>query len=313
MTWLREWMLGPQGSTLAPNIDNLFMFISAVNTFFFVLIVGLIVVFVRRYRRRSEDEITPHITHNQVLEIAWSVIPLIILIGIFFWGFHGYVVAQIAPANSIEIQIVAKKWQWQFEYPDGLRTLNELSVPLNRPVRLVMSSEDVIHSFYVPGFRIKKDVLPNRYTEAWFNATRPGTYQIMCAEYCGKGHSDMLAKINVLDDAGYQKWLIEGDESLKTMPLKELGALIHETRGCATCHALDGTKGQGPSWKGIWGQTHKFIDGSSAVVDENYVRQSMMEPQAHIVQGFEGIMPTYQGLLRPREILGVIEFIKSLK
>jgi cytochrome c oxidase subunit II len=313
MTWLRDWIMGPQASTLAPNIDNIFMFITAIGVFFFTLITVLIVIFVQRYRRRSADDITPHITHNPTLEIVWSVLPLLILIGIFFWGFHGYVVAQIAPANAIEIQVTAKKWQWQFEYPDGLRTLNELSVPLNRPVRLVMNAEDVIHSFFVPSFRIKKDVLPNRYTEAWFQATRPGTYPVLCTEYCGKGHSYMLAKINVLDDAGYQKWLVEGDESLKTMPLNELGALIHENRGCATCHALDGTRGQGPSWKGIWGQTHKFQDGSSAVVDENYIRQSLLEPQAHIVQGYEGIMPTYQGLLRPREILGVIEFIKNLK
>jgi cytochrome c oxidase subunit 2 len=313
MTWLREWILGPQASTLSPNTDNLFMFITAINVFFFLLIALLAVGFAKRYRRRSPDELTPHITHNQVLEIAWSVGPLILLIGIFFWGFHGYVTAQVAPANAIEIQVAGKKWQWQFEYPDGLRTLNELSVPLNRPVRLVMTGEDVIHSFFVPGFRIKKDVLPNRYTEAWFQATRPGTYQIFCAEYCGKGHSDMLAKINVLDDQAYQKWLVEGDESLKTMPLKELGALIHENRGCATCHSLDGTRGQGPSWKGIWGTTEKFVDGSSAVVDENYVRESILEPQKHVVQGYEGIMPTYQGLLRPRELLGVIEFIKTLK
>ncbi len=313
MTWLREWILGPQASTLSPNTDNLFMFITAIDVFFFLLIAVLSVGFARRYRRRSADEITPHITHNQLLEITWSVLPLILLIGIFFWGFHGYVTAQVAPANAIEIQVAGKKWQWQFEYPDGLRTLNELSVPLNRPVRLVMTAEDVIHSFFVPGFRIKKDVLPNRYTEAWFQATRPGTYQIFCAEYCGKGHSDMLAKINVLDDQAYQKWLVEGDESLKTMPLKELGALIHENRGCATCHSLDGTRGQGPSWKGIWGNTEKFIDGGSAVVDENYIRESILEPQKHVVQGYEGIMPTYQGLLRPREILGVIEFIKTLK
>ena len=152
--------MGPQASTLAPNIDNIFMFITAIGVFFFTLITVLIVIFVQRYRRRSADEITPHITHNQTLEIVWSVLPLLILIGIFFWGFHGYVVAQIAPANAIEIQVTAKKWQWQFEYPDGLRTLNELSVPLNRPVRLVMNAEDVIHSFFVPGFRIKKDVLP---------------------------------------------------------------------------------------------------------------------------------------------------------
>ncbi|HYI96918.1 MAG TPA: cytochrome c oxidase subunit II [Bryobacteraceae bacterium] len=313
MTWLRDWMMGPQASTLAPNIDNLFMFISAVNTFFFVLIVGLILVFVKKYRRRSPNEITPHITHNQTLEIIWSVLPLFILIGIFFWGFHGYVVAQISPANSIEIQVTAKKWVWQFEYPDGMRTLNDIHVPVNRPVRLVMNSEDVIHSFFVPAFRIKKDVLPNRYTEAWFHATRPGVYQVLCTEYCGKGHSDMLAKIHVDDDATYQKWLVEGDEEMKKMPLKELGQLVYENKGCATCHSLDGTRGQGPTWKGVFGQTRQFADGSSAVADENYIRESVLDPQKHIVQGYEPIMPTYQGLMRPRELLGAIEYIKSLK
>jgi cytochrome c oxidase subunit 2 len=313
MNWIREWMMGPQASTLAPNIDNLFMFISAVNTFFYALVIFLIIVFVKRYKRRSENEITPHITHNNALEIAWSVIPLIILIGIFFWGFHGYVKAQIAPANAIEIQVTGKKWVWQFEYPDGMRTLNDFHVPVNRPVRLVMNSEDVIHSFFVPAFRIKKDVLPNRYTEQWFEATKPGVYQVFCAEYCGKGHSDMMAKIHVDDDAAYQKWLVEGDEEMNKMPLKELGALVHDARGCATCHSIDGTRGQGPSWKGIWGQTHTFADGTTAVVDENYVRQSVMDPQAHVVQGFEPIMPTYKGLLRDREVLGVIEYIKSLK
>lgn len=306
-------MMGEQASTLAPNIDNLFMFISAVNLFFFALITVLIVFFVRNYRRRSPNEITPHITHNNTLEIAWSVGPLLILIGIFFWGFHGFVAAQIAPANSIEIQVTAKKWVWQFEYPDGMRTLNDIHVPVNRPVRLVMNSEDVIHSFFVPAFRIKKDVLPNRYTEVWFHATKPGVYQVYCTEYCGKGHSDMLAKIHVDDDATYQKWLIEGDEEMKKMPLKELGQLVYENKGCATCHSLDGSRGQGPSWKGIFGQTHSFIDGTSAVVDENYIRQSILEPQQHIVQGYEGIMPTYKGLMRDRELLGAIEYIKSLK
>lgn len=313
MSWLTEWIMGRQASTLAPNIDNLFMFITAVNIFFFVLICGLILVFVKKYRRRSENELTPHITHNQTLEITWSVLPLFILIGIFFWGFHGYVSAQIAPANAIEIQVSAKKWVWQFEYPDGMRTLNELHVPVNRPVRLVMNSEDVIHSFFVPAFRIKKDVLPVRYTEAWFEATTPGVYQVLCTEYCGKGHSDMLAKISVDDEATYQRWLVEGDEEMKKMPLLDLGKLVHENRGCATCHSLDGSRGQGPSWKGIWGKTHQFADGSSAVVDENYVRQSVLEPNAKVVQGFEPVMPTYKGLLRDREILGAIEFIKSLK
>src|SRR5690606_26605011 len=147
MTWSREWIMGEQASLLAPNIDNLFMFITGVSLFFFVLVSSLILIFVRRYRRRSPDEVTPHITHHNTLEVVWTVIPLIILLGIFFWGFHGFVAAKVAPANSIEIQVLAKKWVWEFEYPDGLRTLNEISVPVNRPVRMVMNSEDVLHSF----------------------------------------------------------------------------------------------------------------------------------------------------------------------
>jgi cytochrome c oxidase subunit II len=165
----------------------------------------------------------------------------------------------------------------------------------------------------VPSFRVKKDVLPGRYTEIWFQATKPGIYQVYCTEYCGKGHSDMLAKIHVDDDATYQKWLIEGDESLKTMPLPELGKLVHENRGCATCHTLDGTRSQGPSWKGIFGQMHQMADGQQVKVDENYIRTSMLEPNQHVVAGFEPVMPTYKGLLREREILGAIEFIKGLK
>lgn len=313
MNWLRDLILPQQASTLAPDVDNLFMFITAVNIFFFLLIAVLVVLFAKRYRRRGPNEITPHITHNDKLEIAWSVIPLLIVIGIFFWGFHGYINAQVSPANAIEIQVTGKKWIWQFEYPDGMRTLNDIHVPVNRPVRLIMSSEDVIHSFFVPTFRIKKDVVPGRYTEAWFHATQPGVHQVFCTEYCGKGHSDMLARIHVDDEATYQKWLIEGDEELKKMPLPEVGKLMYENRGCATCHSLDGSRGQGPTWKGLFGQTRKFADGSSAVADANYIRESILEPQNKVVAGFEPIMPTYKGMMRDRELLGVIEYIKSLK
>jgi len=313
MNWLHDLILPQQASTLAPNIDHLFWFVTGINVVFFALIAVLVVIFMRVYRRRGPNEVTPHITHNQRLEIVWSVVPLFILIGVFFWGFHGYVNAQIAPANAIEIQVTGKKWVWQFEYPDGMRTLNSFHVPVNRPVRLVLSSEDVIHSFFVPNFRIKKDAVPGRYTEEWFNATKPGVYQVFCTEYCGKGHSDMLAKVYVDNEADYQKWLVEGDEEIKKMPLPELGKLVHENRGCATCHTLDGSRGQGPSWKGIWGQVHTMSDGTQIKVDENYIRESVLEPQAHVVQGFEPIMPTFKGLLRDREILGVIEFIKGLK
>jgi cytochrome c oxidase subunit II len=313
MNWLRNLMLPEQASTTAPAIDSLFMFITWICIFFFLLITFLTLYFAKRYKRRSPDEITPHMTHNLKLELAWTIIPSLILIVLFFWGFYGYINAQVSPANAIEIQAVGKKWVWTFEYPDGMRTLNDLHVPVNRPVRIVMTSEDVIHSFYVPTFRIKKDVVPGRYTEVWFTATKTGMHQLYCTEYCGKGHSDMLGRIYVDDDATYQKWLVEGDESLKTMPLPELGKLVYENRGCNTCHSLDGSRGQGPSWRGIYGQQHKMTDGSVVTVDHNYLRESILEPQVKIVAGYEPIMPTYKGLLRERELLGVMEYIRQLK
>ena len=313
MNWLRDFFLPRQASTLAPAYDTLFMAITWLSIVLFAIVTGLALYFAKRYRRRRPDEITPHITHNNVVEIVWTVIPLIIVIGIFFWGFHNYMVAQVAPAESMEIVISAKKWQWEFEYPDGMRSLNELHVPVNRPVRLIMGSQDVLHSFFVPEFRIKQDIVPGRFTEVWFQATHDGTYQVLCAEYCGKGHSDMLAKVIVESPSGYERWLREGDESLKTMPLTEIGKLVYENRGCATCHSLTGERGQGPTWKGVFGKTETMTDGSQQLVNENYIRESILEPQKHIVQGFEGIMPTYRGLLRDREILGVVEFIKTVK
>jgi cytochrome c oxidase subunit II len=313
MNWFTQWVMPAQGSTLAPSIDTLFWTITVIDTLFFLLIAGLIAVFVKRYRRRGPDEITPHITHHQKLEIIWSVVPLFIVMGIFFWGFHGFMRAQIAPANSIEIQVRAKKWVWEFEYPDGMRSLNSFHVPVNRPVRLVMNSEDVIHSFFVPTFRVKMDVLPRRYTELWFEPTQVGVHQVFCTEYCGKGHSDMLARVHVDDEPTYQKWLVEGDEELKTMPLPDLGKLTYENAGCATCHSLDGSRGQGPSWKGVFGSTRTFADGTTGVADENYIRQSVYEPNAKVVQGFEPVMPTFKGLVRDRQVLGVIEYMKQLK
>jgi cytochrome c oxidase subunit II len=313
MNWFTNLIMPAQASTLAPGVDGLFWFITAVDIFFFLLIATLLLVFVKRYRRRSPDEVTPHITHNQKLEVVWTTLPLLLVIGIFFWGFHGFMSARIAPANAIEIQVKAKKWVWEFEYPDGMRSLNSLHVPVNRPVRLVMMSDDVIHSFFVPTFRVKMDVLPRRYTELWFQPTQAGAHQVFCTEYCGKGHSDMLARVHVDDEATYQKWLVEGDEEIQKMPLPELGKLTYENAGCATCHSLDGSRGQGPSWKGIFGATHTFADGTTGVVDENYIRESVLEPHAKVVQGFEPVMPTYKGLLRDRQVLGVIEYIKQMK
>ncbi len=313
MNWLQSFLLPRAAATHASDVDGLFMFIIYLTIFFFFFNGALVFYAARRWRRRSPVEVTPHTTHNTKLELIWSIIPLMVVMMIFFWGFKGYISAAVAPNDAIEIVVTAKKWVWQFEYPDGTRTLNDLHVPLNKPVKLIMHSEDVIHSFFVPTFRLKRDVLPGRYTELWFTATEPGVQQVFCAEYCGKGHSDMLAKIHVDTDEQYETFLREGDEQVRQMPLPELGRLVYENKGCATCHSIDGTRGQGPSWKGIYGNVEQGTDGKGHLVDENYIRESVLYPQAVIVQGYQPIMPTFQGLLREREILGVIAYIKSLK
>ncbi|MGQ9916483.1 MAG: cytochrome c oxidase subunit II [Bryobacteraceae bacterium] len=313
MNWFRDFLLPQGASTHVGEMDGLFMFITLLTIFFFFFNGGLILYAVRRWRRRSDKEVTPHITHDTRLELVWSLIPFAVVMLIFLWGFKGYVKAWVAPNEAMEIIVTGKKWVWEFEYPDGTRTLNDLHVPVDRPVKLVLTSEDVIHSFFIPEFRLKRDAIPGRYTELWFTATKPGIYQVFCTEYCGKGHSDMLARIFVDSPEQYETFLREGDEQTRKMPLKELGRLVWENKGCATCHSIDGTRGQGPSWKGIWNQMHREAGGKEHLVDADYIRQSILMPQAVVVQGYEPIMPTYQGLLREREILAVIEFIKDLQ
>lgn len=312
MNWLQNFTLPHQSSVFAGEVDSLFWFITWISTFFFVLIAGLIFYSMWKYKFRAGRR-TPHIEHNTKLEITWTVVPSIILLVVFFWGFNGYIAGAVPPANAMEIQVNAKKWVWSFEYPDGTRSVNEIHVPVNRPVKLVMTSEDVIHDFFVPDMRVKKDVVPGRYTQVWFNPTEVGTHVVECAQYCGKGHSDMLAKVIVESQAQYENWLATGGEELQKMPLKELGAKVYEEKGCSTCHSLDGSKGNCPSWKGIWAGNNKMQDGRTMVVDENYVRKTMMEPGNMLLPGYDNIMPSFQGLLREREIKGVIEFIKAQK
>ena len=311
MSWLRSLLLPVEGTAYARQHDDLYIFIVLLSVFFFVLITGLLAFFVLRYRRREGDGATPHMTHNFKLEVVWTVIPLILVFMIFAWGFSGYVNATTSPGNALEIQVVGKKWLWQFEYPDGMRTVNEIHVPVGRPVKLIMSSEDVIHSFYVPSFRVKKDVVPNMYTEMWFQPMEEGVHTLFCAEYCGRGHSDMLGKIYVDSDEKFREWQELGDERTRNMPLAELGAILYESRGCETCHSLDGSRRDGPSFQGIFGEEHRMNNGDNVLVDENYIRESILQPQAKIRSGYEGIMPTFQGLLRDREISALIEFVKA--
>lgn len=302
-----------QASDYAREVDNIYMFITYFGIFFYAVIVLGVGYFVYKYRRRRQNEETPDITHNTALEIIWTVIPSIPLVVMAFWGFNTYMQARVAPADALEIKVIAKKWAWEFTYPNGMSFGQEMHVPAGRPVKLVMISQDVIHDFYLPDFRIKADIVPNRYTQLWFNADEPGEHQVFCAEYCGRDHSNMLAKVVVDTEEQYQQWLEQKAEEAMNMPLPELGKLLYVNKGCNTCHSIDGTRIQGPSFKGIWGQTHQFSNAAPTVVDENYIRESLLQPTARVRAGYEAIMPSFQGLLREREIQALAEYVKSLK
>ncbi len=300
-----------EASTVAPEVDFVFHLVFWISVFFFALIVGLLVFFVVRYRAREgvEAEKTP--VHNLGLELTWTGIPLVLALIIFFVGFRGYLNIVTPPADADEILVTAQKWSWQFTYPNGY-TDADLHVPVDRPIRLVMQSQDVIHSFYVPAFRVKRDVVPGRYNKAWFEATAPGTYQVFCAEYCGTGHSTMLAKVVVHPPGGYETWLAEASNFLKTMSPVDAGRKLFKARGCAQCHSIDGTVKTGPTFRGFFGRPVTLADGKTVIADEDYCRESMLDPHAKIVAGFEPVMPTFQGRLKDEEITCIIQYLKSL-
>lgn len=302
----------PQGSKYAAEVDRLYSFIFWLSAFFFVGIVGAMTFFVIRYRRTETPVATPRLTHHIGLELMWTIIPLILVVIIFFWGFNSYIRGVIAPGDVMEIRVTAKKWLWEFEYPNGTRSPNELHVPSGKAVKLIMSSQDVIHSFFLPTFRVKQDVLPNRYSTLWFEPLAEGEHVLFCAEYCGDGHSDMLGKVFVEPESKYKEWLETGGGN-KDMPLAELGAALYKSRSCYTCHSLDGSRQSGPSFKGLYGRTERLTDGTSVPANDDYIRESIMYPQAKVVAGFEPVMPTYKGLLRDREVNALIEFIKLQK
>jgi cytochrome c oxidase subunit 2 len=309
-------MLPPQGSAFAGEVDIVYMALFWMSVFFFVGIVGAMVYFGWRYRYKP-GRVTPHQTHNTTLELVWTVIPTLMCVGIYFWGLNGYMKFAVSPGEALEVQVTGKQWLWQFEYPDGTRSVNELHVPVNRNIHLVMTSEDVIHDFYLPDMRVKRDVIPGRYTQYWFKPTAIGEHVATCAEYCGKGHSDMRARVFVDTKAKFDEWMATGGDEWKNHTPEEWGKIQWQEKGCETCHTTDGTRSKGPSWKGIWGKPVTVTESNgkvvTVIVDENYVRESMMQPNAKVVQGFEAIMPTFQGLLRENEIRGLVAYIKSLQ
>ncbi len=312
------FLLPPGGSTISGSVDSLFYFIFWASVFFFLLIVGISTYFIIKYRRRGDEEAQSNVSQNLKLEIIWTAVPIILVAIVFVWGFKTFMKMHVAPKDAIEIKVTARQWMWLFDYPNGSNSVNELVVPVNKPVKVLMSSEDVIHSFYIPDFRIKQDVLPNRYTITWFQATRTGEYDLYCAEYCGKGHSQMRGKVRVVTAEKYQKYLEgggqagEGESGGGAQSLVSLGKQLYETRACKTCHTVNGSPSVGPTWKNAFGHQVEFSDGSSTTVDENYIRQSILDPKAKIVKGFQPVMPTFQGILNDRQIDGLVAYIKSL-
>jgi cytochrome c oxidase subunit 2 len=307
--WSGTPLFPEQASTMAARVDSLYFFLIGLTVFFSLLIAGLIVTYAVRFRRRTPDSIGAVIHGGLMLEVTWSVIPFLITMGIFFWGASVFVAMSRPPDQTLNVYVVGKQWMWKFQHLDGQREINELHVPVGRAVKLIMTSEDVIHDVYVPAFRVKADVIPGRYTHLWFEPTKPGTYHLFCAEYCGTRHSGMIGQIVVMEPNDYQSWLSGGTEEGS---LASAGQKLFADLACNTCHRPD-AQGRGPVLQNLFGKTVELASGERVVVDEAYIRESILNPMAKVTLGFQPIMPTFQGLVNEEGLLELIEYVKSLK
>jgi len=317
-----------QGTDVAVAWDGLYIFLFWLSVFFFVLVVGGM-LYIAFTHKQGAGHKTKYILDNHALEIFWTLVPTVLLMVIFVWGWQVYKSMTRAPYNAMEIRVLGKQWAWSFQYDNGKTLTNEIYVPQNQPVKLIMTSEDVLHSFFVPNFRVKSDVVPGLYTSVWFEAKVPGEHHVFCTEYCGASHSLMLAKLFVLEPDKWAKWYA-GQEvqvterlgkgsSKDAMPavaltLAEQGKKITESKGCTACHNAEvGVNAIGPSYRGLYGSTRYFQDGSSAVADDNYIRESILVSQKKIVKGYNPVMPPYQGQVSESELNAILAYLKSLK
>jgi len=308
MSLLGFRLLPEQASTIAGQVDALLLFLTAVSAFFAGLIFLAVIVFAIKYRRRSEKEQPRPIHGSLALEIFWTVIPLGLTMIMFGWGAWLYFSMSRPPADSMEIFVVGKQWMWKLQHPGGQREINELHVPVGKPVKLMITSEDVIHSFFIPAFRMKKDAIPGRYNVAWFEPTKPGTYHLFCAEYCGTEHARMVGRVVVMEPDAYQTWLAGGPVPVSPAAA---GEKLFTERNCVTCHRGD-TAARGPRLAGIFGKRIELHNGETVVADESYIRESILSPAAKVVAGYQPIMPTYQGQVTEEQLLQLIAYIQSL-
>jgi cytochrome c oxidase subunit 2 len=315
-TRLEPWQLAllplfpDQASSHAGKVDALYLFLVGISTIMTVAIFLFIIYFAVKYRRRSANEVGTSSEGDPRLEAAWIIIPFVIFMAIFVWGAKVFFALTTPPRDTMEVFVVGKQWMWKFQHIDGQREINELHVPVNRDVKLIMTTEDVIHSFFVPDFRIKGDVVPGRYSSIWFKPIKPGRYHLFCAEYCGTNHSGMIGWIYAMDPADYEAWLSGGPTEGS---LASSGAKLFQQLGCATCHRSD-AQGRGPVLNGLFGKSVQLVGGQTVIADESYLRTCITNPNTPPVRvaGFEPIMPNFQGLVSEEQLLQLIEYIKSL-
>jgi cytochrome c oxidase subunit 2 len=314
MTLDRPFRLLPeQASTFASKTDTLFYFLCAISIVVSAGIIATLFYFSLRYGRKGNERVPIKgqvIDHHDTkrLELVWSAIPLAIFLAIFWWGAKIYADVSTPPDDALSVYVVGKRWMWKTQHLGGQREINELHVPVGRPVKLIMTSEDVIHSFFVPDFRVKTDVLPGRYTTMWFEPTKVGEFHLFCAEYCGTKHSQMVGRIVVMENAAFQAWLGGGAGGT----LAQVGEKRFNDMGCPTCHRDDG-KGRGPILRGLFGKQVKLANGETVVADESYIRESIVEPGSKVVAGYQPVMPTYVSQLGEEGVVDLIAYIKSLE
>ena len=294
-------------STSAGNVDALYIFLLIVSAIMTLMIFSMLVIFAVRFRKQKGRH-AEQIEGSVPLEITWSVIPFGVMMVFFVWGAVLFFQERTPPQDALEVYTVAKQWMWKFEHKGGQREINELHVPVGRDVKMILTSQDVIHSFFVPAFRLKQDVLPGRYTTLWFHPTKPGTYHLFCSQYCGTQHSGMIGWVVVMQPSDYEAWM---SGSGGNQPLAETGQKLFNDLGCVTCHRSD-AQGRGPDLAGIYGKSVVLQDGRTMTVDENYIRESILEPSAKVVQGFKPIMPTFQGQVSDEQLNALVDYVKSL-
>ncbi len=306
--WVMIPLTPPTASSIAESVDHLYYFLTGITVFFSVLIFSIIFYFMVKYRRRPGQKASPETHTSMFLELSWTIIPSLICVVIFVWSSSLYVRTVRPPAKSREIFVIGKQWMWQIQHPEGPREIDALHVPVGEPIKLTMTSQDVIHGFYVPAFRVKKDVLPGRYTSVWFKADKTGVYHLFCSQFCGTNHSEMIGWVYVMSRNDYAAWLAAGEQSES---LAQQGARLFTQLGCGSCHT--GTASStGPSLAGIYGKPEKMAGGGTRVVDDSFLREAILTPSTIHVTGYPQIMPTFTGQVNEEQLLQLIAYVKSL-